>query len=332
MNHQRRWPRRLSIVIVAIFTLMVVLLFLPAYFAPNNAFNNTAEAIRAQHEARGLLLQGLAGLAVVIGAYAAWRQFHVSREQLQLNLRATAEQLQAARDQLVIAQQAQITERFTRAVDQLGSDQLVVRIGGIHALARIAKDSPGDSGVIAEILCSYVRQHAPTSTDGEPLGTIAAKTEMPHLVKRIPDVQAVLTVLSQRRIQLDEHEPLRLMDADLRRANLARAHLIGADLEGSQLNGAWMPEARLDNADLTRTDLRGANLAGAKLNGADLTDAVLCDAHLEGASLRDVNLRGARLDGVVANQATIWPEGFVPQERNVAIGAGHDVEGWSSDH
>ncbi|MEV0389428.1 pentapeptide repeat-containing protein [Nonomuraea sp. NPDC050643] len=331
MNHQRRWrtsrswTRRLPIIIVAICALMMALIFLPPYFAPNSAFTTAAEAVRAQHEARGLLLQGLAGLAVLIGAYAAWRQFHVSREQLQLNLRATTEQL-------LIAQQAQITERFTRAVDQLGSEQLVVRIGGIHALARIARDSPGDSGVIAEILCSYVRQYAPACTHDEALGTPTLETEIPHLIKRVPDVQAVLTVLSQRRIQPDEHEPLRLMGTDLRRANLSRAFLVGADLEGSQLNGAWMPEARLDDADLTRTGLRGANLAGAILDGADLTDADLCNAHLEGASLREANLRGARLDGVVANQATIWPEGFVPQERNVVIGGGRDFEWWRSDH
>jgi hypothetical protein len=46
--------------------------------------------------ARSDVLQGFAGLVVVAGAAAAWWQVHISRE-------------------------AQITERFTRAVDQLGS-------------------------------------------------------------------------------------------------------------------------------------------------------------------------------------------------------------------
>jgi hypothetical protein len=46
--------------------------------------------------------------------------------------------------QVDISREGQITERFTRAVDQLGSDNLDVRLGGIHALGRIAKDSPPD--------------------------------------------------------------------------------------------------------------------------------------------------------------------------------------------
>jgi hypothetical protein len=85
---------------------------------------------------------------------------------MQDNLRATAAHLKAAQDQLVIAQEGQITERFTRAVDQLGSDQLVVRLGGIYALERIAMNSPRDAATIAEVLSSYIRQHAPWPADG----------------------------------------------------------------------------------------------------------------------------------------------------------------------
>jgi hypothetical protein len=273
----------------------------------------------------------LAGLAVFLGAYVTWRQFHVSREQLQLNLRATTEQLQTARDQLFIAQQGQITERFTRAVDQLGSSQLVIRMGGIHALARIAKDSPADVEVIAEILCSYVRQHAQASEDGELPGAAEAETAVPLLVARAADVQAVLTVLGRGLIRPDEQERLRLFGADLRRANLSRAHLVDADLEGTRLGGAWMPEARLDDADLSRADLREANLAGASLKGAELTGAILCGAHVEGASLREAILTDAQLDDVVANQATIWPEGFEPQEAGVIVKAGHSSMWWKPD-
>src|SRR4051812_24926990 len=38
----------------------------------------------------------------------------------------------------------QLTERFTRAIDQLGSTSLDVRLGGIYALERIARDSADD--------------------------------------------------------------------------------------------------------------------------------------------------------------------------------------------
>ena len=56
------------------------------------------------NDARSAVLQGFAGLLVVVGVTATWWQVHVSRE-------------------------SQITERFTRAVDQLGSQNADVRIG-----------------------------------------------------------------------------------------------------------------------------------------------------------------------------------------------------------
>jgi hypothetical protein len=43
-----------------------------------------------------------------------------------------------------VSQEGRITDRFTRAVDQLGSDDLTVRLGGICALERIAGDCPRD--------------------------------------------------------------------------------------------------------------------------------------------------------------------------------------------
>jgi hypothetical protein len=89
-----------------------------------------------QNDARTGVLQGLAGLLVVAGAAAAWRQAQVSRE-------------------------GQATERFTHCVDQLGSGNLDVRVGGIHALERVAASSPTDRPAVQYILGSFVRGHAP---------------------------------------------------------------------------------------------------------------------------------------------------------------------------
>jgi hypothetical protein len=105
---------------------------------------------KLQNDARTTLLQGLGGLAVLAGAYAAWRQ------------------LAAGREQLRVAQQGQITERFTRAIDQLGSPRLDVRLGGSYALERIAHDSPGDRATIEEVLTAFIRGHTPRSDSQAP--------------------------------------------------------------------------------------------------------------------------------------------------------------------
>ncbi|MEU6437499.1 pentapeptide repeat-containing protein [Streptomyces albidoflavus] len=51
------------------------------------------------------------------------------------------------------------SERFTQAVEQLGSDSPAVRLGGVHALAGLADDAPDDSlrQTCIDVLCAYLR-------------------------------------------------------------------------------------------------------------------------------------------------------------------------------
>ncbi|MFD7961185.1 pentapeptide repeat-containing protein [Streptomyces zaomyceticus] len=51
------------------------------------------------------------------------------------------------------------TERFSQAVDKLGSDSPAVRLGGVHALAGLADDAPDTSlrQTCIDVLCAYLR-------------------------------------------------------------------------------------------------------------------------------------------------------------------------------
>jgi hypothetical protein len=84
---------------------------------------------------RTALLATLAGLIAIAGAVFTGLSYRLNRA-------------------------GQITERFTRAIDQLGSDKLDVRLGGIYALERIARDSSEDHPQVIEVLTAYVREHA----------------------------------------------------------------------------------------------------------------------------------------------------------------------------
>jgi hypothetical protein len=84
------------------------------------------------NDARSSVLQGLAGVVIVAGAIATWWQVHISRE-------------------------GQITDRFSKAVDQIGSPTLDVRIGGLYALERIARNSAADRNAILFLLGAFIR-------------------------------------------------------------------------------------------------------------------------------------------------------------------------------
>jgi hypothetical protein len=148
---------------------------------------------------------------------------------------------------LHVNREGQITERFTRAIDQLGetdddgNKRLEIRLGGVYALERIARDSEDDHGPIVEVLTAYVRKHAAW------LPKPSEANEDPHPE---PDVQAVLTVLGRRFRYYGEVGRLDLAETDLRGSHLPGAHLEKAVLREAHLEKAYLPAAHLEGADL----------------------------------------------------------------------------------
>jgi hypothetical protein len=241
---------------------------------------------KLRNDARTTLLQGLGGLAVLVGATAALRQVRVARE-------------------------GQVTERFTRAIDQIGHESLDVRLGGIYALERITRDSDEDRSTIAEVLTAFVRGHAPwpPSRPGQPPEDLAVEDIAP-LQRWAPDVQAALTVLGRREPAFGPDLDLR--HADLRGANLRRAVLEEAVLEGARLQKAILSHALLRAAHLEDAQLQGAVLYGARLRSAYLVGAQLQGAQLHGAKLYLTDLDRAQLRGAVYDPGTSWPPYFDP--------------------
>lgn len=55
------------------------------------------------------------------------------------------------------ATERRVTELYIKAVEQLGSDQAAVRLGGLYALERLAQDNPGHRQTIVNVICAYLR-------------------------------------------------------------------------------------------------------------------------------------------------------------------------------
>jgi hypothetical protein len=124
--------------------------------------------------------------------------------------------------------------RYAVALEQLGGEELDVRIGGIRALERVARDSPGHHPSVMEMLAAFIRersrQHWPPPDPGG-----QARQRSPR-----PDVQAAITVVGRRLTERDL-EPVDLAGADLAGADLADADLATARFTGAELTGALWP-------------------------------------------------------------------------------------------
>lgn len=228
----------------------------------------------------------------------------------------------------------QVTDRFAKALERLGSSDLDARLGGLHALGHVTADSRRHHDDVVEVLEAFIRGRAPKAGLDPGAPTLGRRPPLPERPEG--DIQAAVTVLGRRpyrpeRRQVDlsglHLRTARLADlsfsdillqradltgatlhdtdlrrADLRETRLKRAHLKRADLRGADLRDADLRIAYMHGANLERADLRGANLReadlrSADLRGADLRGADLCGAAVRGADLRAANLRGADLEG-----------------------------------
>jgi hypothetical protein len=285
LKHRPGWPRVIGsllggIAAVALMLAVAWWLFVPAadWLAHHDVGSARGPRLQAARDAaRGQLLALGAGL-LAAGA-----------------LVLTARNLSLARHTFELTGQRQATGRYATAIEQLGSDKLDVRIGGIYALERIARDSAQDHPTVMEVLTAFLREH---SRDPGPPPASGRK-------KMRPDLQSALTVVGRRDARRDTGR------LDLTMADLSSASLTGANLAGAQLAFADLSYAYLSTATLAGGCLLGANLHGASIGGADFTGADLAGADLTfalAADLNGANFARAHLDGAK------WPES-VPAPR-----------------
>jgi len=259
----------------------ISLIWLPYWRVSQFGINNATENATLENQYRATIAQILGGIAIGISLYYTWQKNN-------------------------IAQDGQITDRFTKAVDQLGNRKIEIRLGGIYALERIANESKKDYWQIIEILTAYVRENSIIDSHSElnslrnvPISMdIQANESTIHEVPKIRtislDIQAILTVIVRRKYSYEHGETNKL---DFKGTNLQHTNLSAADLSKTNLSGA-----DISGALLYKTNLYGANLYGADISGTLLYQTNLYGANLYGAgffmsNLTEANLYGAKLSG-----------------------------------
>ncbi|MEU1628725.1 pentapeptide repeat-containing protein [Streptomyces sp. NPDC020096] len=303
---------------------------------------------------RSLLAKALLATALVLvllmvwrgpwwfdGRYLSTRSLREGSAALVTGFRTSVVQITAAGGALValsftartyrLNQRGQVTDRFTKALERLGSDKEYVRVGGILALHQVVRDAPDHATDAIHGLNVFVRERSlqASSSRAESLRKArrAATHRGSHTMTLNPrnralpiDVQAALTALTHgsSRRHVDPSQRI-----DLSGLNLSGAMLDGADLSGEVWVKSgfepwaeglrrpkifpgrlmqvkrWAPPAIFDTngPKIHRTDLEGADLFRAELSYACFTNANLCGTNLAGARLVGADLTGASMKG-----------------------------------
>jgi hypothetical protein len=125
----------------------------------------------------------------------------------------------------LLSRETQVTERYTRAVTQIGDKNLEVRIGGIYALERIGRDSKADRPTVVYVLGALVRHRSKDRRAGD---------EHPS-----EEVDIALRVIG--RLAPTAGVVVSLRGADLHMADLSMLRDVRVDYEGAILTGASVP-------------------------------------------------------------------------------------------
>jgi hypothetical protein len=172
------------------------------------------DRLTAENDVRSTLLQGFAGLlalsGVALGAVMTLRQVRANREGHSIDL-------------------------FTKAIDQLASDQVSVRHGGVYALEQLSELDARYRGYAHALLTAFVRRHAPWPVINPESGAPAARTPVHGGVA--DDVGAALAALSRGAMIVDgagsELERVDLRDAELDGLDIPHVCFAHSNLDGA---------------------------------------------------------------------------------------------------
>lgn len=256
---RRPLVRRIVVIVAFVAFASAFIYFFPAWLVGQGGRMTVDQRIQDTNGARTSLAQVVSGVGLLGTLLFTARTFLLTRT-------------------------GQITSRYESGINQLGDENITVRIGGIYALEQVVEEGPDNQQTILDVLASFVREKTGKRTGGliRATGPLAA------------DVQAALSVLGRRDRQTKVRPP-----------DLHGTVLSGADLQRTLLRGAQLCDTWLDQAQFIDATLDAAHLKGANLNEADLSNASLRAADLTGADLRRARLYRTDFAGATLTQCRL---------------------------
>ena len=200
-------------------------------------------------------------LYVVLGIPALvllwWRSASANRQ-----ARAALEQAKVAQNQFRLAERGSLTGLFQASSDMLGSEVVAVRIGGIHALMRLAEQEPEDFHIrVMELFRAFLSTPPPYPADPPP--------------SERDDIDTVLQILKRRSdpaLELEKKQKFylylraaQLSGTALRTSRFARAHFVQTNI-----SHAYAEHSDFSHSTLEHCDLRDGRFTPANFfSGAD---------------------------------------------------------------
>ena len=260
------------------------------YLKTERELNNVQKDLLSLREKNSLAI--VIGIIAGVGSiFVGFLNYRLGLKKLQIDLDRSQRELEA---ELAQNQEKLTTELFIKAIEQLGNNDITVRIGGMYGLGQIAKDFSKRHWQIMHILTSYIREKSALANNKEDTSCITI------------DIQTAIETIVKRKVEQDpKNENLNLSNCNLNHANISAAELTGTNFAGTSLIQTNLSRANLSGVNFYKANLKEAKLNGVKLNLANLYQANLKEAKLNGAKLNGANLANTKLDRAKLNGADL---------------------------
>jgi len=213
------------------------------------------EANHAQDPAAARVEAIKTGLSIGAGTVGVFALLLAVRRQWHQELSAAATEHDAS--------ERRVTELYTKAVEQLGSDKAAVRLGGLYALERVAQNNPEQQQTVVNVLCAYLRMpFSPPGTSPRRLG-IRRPTRPPRPHHNPTQSTANTTSASTAREELEVR---------LAAQRILAKHLQPGPQPTKPVDDFWKDiNVDLTNATLVDWDLRGCRVHNATFSLAQFS-------------------------------------------------------------
>ena len=280
---------------------------------------------------QAIISDGVRNLGLLLAASIGWFFFYWRAKTTDLNVEAAEQSAEATRKNAELAEKGLITDRLTRAIEQIAHEKPYVRVGGIRGLEQIADTQEEERMKIAHILASFIRTQAVKNYEENKLMT---KEEFDaHREKRL-DIEIAVTALSriasklEKQKQFEQHSENKydlcsLENLDLRGLRFEGVDLSEFGLEGTDFSGAWLRRVNLTGAHLfkpfgikvLRAIFFKAHLDNVDFTRAYLNHVIFTEAYLTATKFDKAVLQNVILDESVVNGTHFECSQYLTQEQ-----------------
>ena len=226
-------------------------------------------------EAEATIISIVSGVIAIVGLILFYQRLKKQEEQIDLQRKQRTD------------------DRFTTAVELLGSSETSARTGAIYSLYHLAIEDKKYRKEVAQILCSHIR-----SKTNEP----DYKEE--HKDRPSNEIQTTIDLLLKDK---DGNKGLYCQDfakeKNFPQANFEYAYLVKADFYEAQCQRAIFNHAQCQGADFSAAQCQKAYFIDAQCQGANFTLAQCQGANFTFAQWQEANFSAAQCQGAYFDRA-----------------------------